>query len=575
MMNRLLKSRYGWLLLLVILVGVNILFHAVHFRADLTAEKRYTISQPTRTLLKGLQDRVDITVFLEGDLPAGFKKLATATDDMLSSFKGEALNNLGYRFARPGEGMDDTARVALYDSLRRIGINPTNVKAQAKEGEGMEERLVFPGAVVRYKDRTLGVDFLQGQSSVDGINSLNNAEALLEYKLADAIRKITLDTVPLVGYLVGNGEPVDYRVYDLIENTLRPNYAFRILPVDSVSAIPPVFSALLIVKPMLPFNERQKLKIDQYIMHGGKVVWMLDNLYASLDSLQRSEGQFIAFDLGLNLEDQLFRYGVRVNRDLVQDLQSDRIPSVVGNMGDKPQIQVLPWPYFPLLRNISNHPVAKNLDYVVAQFPQSIDTIQTPGIRKTVLLSTSPESRSLQTPARVEWASIRTEEDLKTFNKANIPVAVLLEGSFPSLFSNRLSAAVLDSMARINGQPFVDKSPADNKMVVVADGDIVLNAVTQQEGPIPMGMNSYTKQQYANREFLLNTLEYLTDRSGILETRGKDYTLRLLDQKKVEEGKNFWQFLNILAPILLIIACVSVYQFLRAKKYARREASNP
>jgi gliding-associated putative ABC transporter substrate-binding component GldG len=419
------------------------------------------------------------------------------------------------------------------------------------------------------------VDFLQGQSSVDGINSLNNAEALLEYKLADAIRKITLDTVPLVGYLVGNGEPVDYRVYDLIENTLRPNYAFRILPVDSVAAIPPVFSALLIVKPMLPFNEKQKLKIDQYIMHGGKVVWMLDNLYASLDSLQRSEGEFIAFDLGLNLEDQLFRYGVRVNRDLVQDLQSDRIPSVVGNMGNKPQIQVLPWPYFPLLRNNSNHPVAKNLDYVVAQFPQSIDTIQTPGIRKTILLSTSPESRSLQTPARVEWASIRTEEDLKTFNKANIPVAVLLEGSFPSLFSNRLPTSVLDSMARISGQSFVDRSPADNKMVVVADGDIVLNAVTQQEGPIPMGMNSYTKQQYANREFLLNTLEYLTDRSGILETRGKDYTLRLLDQKKVEEGKNFWQFLNILAPILLIIACVSVYQFLRAKKYARREATNP
>jgi gliding-associated putative ABC transporter substrate-binding component GldG len=575
MMNRLLKSRYGWLLLLVILVAVNLLFHAMHVRVDLTAEKRYTISQPTRKLLRGLQDRVDITVFLEGDLPAGFRKLATATDDMLASFKGEALNNLGYRFTRPGEGIDDTARIALYDSLRRTGINPTNVKAQAKEGEGMEERLVFPGAIVRYKDRSLGVDFLQGQSSVDGINSLNNAEALLEYKLADAIRKITLDTVPLVGYLVGNGEPVDYRVYDLIENTLRPNYAFRILPVDSVATIPSVFSALLVVKPLAPFNERQKLKIDQYIMHGGKVVWMLDNLYASLDSLQRSEGQFIAFDLGLNLEDQLFRYGVRINRDLVQDLQSDRIPSVVGNMGDKPQIQVLPWPYFPLLRNTSNHPIAKNLDYVVSQFPHSIDTVKAPGIRKTVLLSTSTEARSLQTPARVEWASIRTEEDLKTFNRSNIPVAVLLEGSFPSLFSNRLPAAVLDSMDRVNGQPFLDRSAGDNRMVVIADGDIALNAVTQQEGPIPMGMNGYTKQQYANREFLLNTLEYLTDNSGILETRGKDYTLRLLDQKKVEEGKNFWQFLNILAPILLIIGCVSVYQFLRAKKYAGRKAANP
>ena len=433
----------------------------------------------------------------------------------------------------------------------------------------MEERLVYPGAIVKYQDRVLGVDFLQGQSSLDGINSLNNAEALLEYKLADAIRKITLDTVPLIGYLVGNGQPVDYSVYDLIENTLRQNYAFRILPIDSVSIIPPVFQALFVVKPVVPFSEQQKLKLDQYVMHGGKVIWMIDNLYASLDSLQRSEGQFIAFDMGLNLEDLLFKYGVRINKDLVQDLQSDRIPSVIGNMGNKPQIEVLPWPYFPLLRNTSNHPIAKNLDYVVAQFPHSLDTVKAPGIKKTFLLSTSPEARSLQTPARVEWASIRTEEDLKTFNKSNIPVAVLLEGKFQSLYANRISTNMADTLARMYGQPFKAADDQDNKMVVIADGDIALNAFTQQEGPLPMGMNSYTKQQYANREFLLNTLEYLVDNSGILETRGKDYTLRLLDNKKVEEDKTFWQIVNIAGPILLIILLIAVYQFYRKKKYSR------
>ena len=544
-------------------------FHLVHFRLDLTAEKRYTLSEPTKNLLSKLEDKVDITVFLDGEMPAGFKKLAGSTEDMISSFKGIAENNLSYRFTRPGEGLDDTARLVLYDSLRRMGINPTNVKAQAKEGEGMEERLVYPGAIVQYKDRVLGVDFLQGQSSLDGINSLNNAEALLEYKLADAIRKITLDTVPLVGYLVGNGEPVDYSVYDLIENTFRQNYAFRILPIDSVAYIPPVFQAIFIVKPVTRFSEQQKLKLDQYVMHGGKLVWMIDNLYASLDSLQRSEGQFIAFDMGLNLEDQLFKYGVRVNKDLVQDLQSDKIPSVIGNMGNKPQIEVLPWPYFPLLRNTSNHPIAKNLDYVVAQFPHSLDTVKAPGIKKTILLSTSPEARSLQTPARVEWASIRTEEDLKTFNKSNIPVAVLLEGKFQSLYANRISSSTADSMARVNGQPFKGSNEQDNKMVVIADGDIALNAFTQQEGPLPMGMNSYTKQQYANREFLLNTLEYLVDNSGILETRGKDYTLRLLDNKKVEEDKTFWQLVNIAGPILLIILLIAFYQFYRKKKYSR------
>jgi gliding-associated putative ABC transporter substrate-binding component GldG len=569
MLKKLLHIKYGWAIVIIALVGINILFSLSHFRLDLTAEKRYTLSEPTKQLLKKLDDKIDITVFLDGDMPAGFKKLAGSTEDMVSAFKGIAENNLSFRFSRPGEGLDDTAKLVLYDSLRRMGINPTNVKAQTKEGEGSEERLVYPGAIVKYKDRALGVDFLQGQSSLDGINSLNNAEALLEYKLADAIRKIIQDTVPLIGYLVGNGEPVDYNVYDLIENTLRQNYAFRILPIDSVPVIPPVFQALFIVKPVIRFNEQQKLKLDQYIMHGGKVVWMIDNLYASLDSLQRSEGQFIAFDMGLNLDDQLFKYGVRINKDLVQDLQSDRIPSVIGNMGDKPQIEVLPWPYFPLLRNVSNHPIAKNLDYVVSQFPNSIDTVKAPGIKKTVLLSTSPESRSLQTPARVEWASIRTEEDLKSFNRKNIPVAVLLEGKFQSLFANRISTNTADTLARLYGQPFKAANNEDNKMVVIADGDIALNAMTQQEGPLPMGMNSYTKQQYANREFLLNTLEYLVDNSGILETRGKDYTLRLLDNKKVEEDKSFWQMVNIAGPILLIILLIAAYQFYRKKKYSR------
>jgi gliding-associated putative ABC transporter substrate-binding component GldG len=568
MLNRFLHAKFGWAIVLLVLAGINILFSFLHFRLDLTAEKRYTLSGPTKELLRKLDDKIDITVFLDGEMPAGFKKLAGSTEDMVAAFKGIAENNLSYRFSRPGEGLDDTARLVLYDSLRRMGINPTNVKAQAKDGEGMEERLVYPGAIVTYQDRALGVDFLQGQSSLEGINSLNNAEALLEYKLADAIRKITQDSVPLVGYLVGNGEPADYSVYDLIENTLRPNYAFRILPIDSVTVIPSVFQALFIVKPVMRFSEQQKLKLDQYIMHGGKVIWMIDNLYASLDSLQRSEGQFIAFDMGLNLEDQLFKYGVRINKDLVQDLQSDRIPSVIGNMGNKPQIEVLPWPYFPLLRNTSNHPIAKNLDYVVAQFPHSLDTVKAPGIKKTFLLSTSPEARSLQTPARVEWASIRTEEDLKTFNKSNIPVAVLLEGKFQSLFANRISTSAADTLTRI-GQPFKAVNDQDNKMVVIADGDIALNALTQQEGPLPLGMNSYTKQQYANREFLLNTLEYMVDNSGILETRGKDYTLRLLDNKKVEEDKTFWQLVNIAGPILLIILLIAFYQFYRKKKYSR------
>lgn len=566
-MTKLLRSRYGWVLLLLLLVAVNYLFSLFRFRADLTAEKRFTVSPATRQMLEKLDSRVDITLLMAGDMPAGFKKLAGGATDLLNEFKEISSNNISYRVEKPGENINDSARAGLADSLRMLGINPTNVKAQTKEGEGQEEQLVYPGAVIRYKDRAIGIDFLQGQNFQDGINSLNNAEALLEYKLASGIDKITRDTVPLIGYLTGNGEPVDYRVYDLIERTLRPNYAFRIIPVDSVAVIPPIFKALLIVKPVAKFSDAQKLKIDQYIMNGGKAVWMIDQLYASLDSLQRSEGRFVAFDMGLNLDDQLFRYGVRINQDLVQDLQCDKIPSVIGSMGDKPQIQLLPWPYFPLLRNTSGHPITKNLDYVVSQFPQSLDTVKADGVRKTILLSSSTESRILSTPALVEWASVKNEEDLKKFTKSNIPVAVLLEGRFQSLFSNRLTQAMGDSLAAA-GMPF--KASVDQgAMVVASDGDLLLNAVNQTDGPIPMGMNLYTKQQYANREFILNTLEYLVGNMGILETRGKDYTLRLLDKAKYEDSKSQWQLLNILAPVLLVIVLVAMYQFVRKRTFAK------
>lgn len=566
-MTKLLRSRYGWVLLLLLLVAVNYLFSLFRFRADLTAEKRFTVSPATRQMLEKLDSRVDITLLMAGDMPAGFKKLAGGATDLLNEFKEISSNNISYRVEKPGENINDSARAGLADSLRMLGINPTNVKAQTKEGEGQEEQLVYPGAVIRYKDRAIGIDFLQGQNFQDGINSLNNAEALLEYKLASGIDKITRDTVPLIGYLTGNGEPVDYRVYDLIERTLRPNYAFRIIPVDSVAVIPPIFKALLIVKPVAKFSDAQKLKIDQYIMNGGKAVWMIDQLYASLDSLQRSEGRFVAFDMGLNLDDQLFRYGVRINQDLVQDLQCDKIPSVIGSMGDKPQIQLLPWPYFPLLRNTSGHPITKNLDYVVSQFPQSLDTVKADGVRKTILLSSSTESRILSTPALVEWASVKNEEDLKKFTKSNIPVAVLLEGRFQSLFSNRLTQAMGDSLAAA-GMPF--KASVDQgAMVVASDGDLLLNAVNQTDGPIPMGMNLYTKQQYANREFILNTLEYLVGNKGILETRGKDYTLRLLDKAKYEDSKSQWQLLNILAPVLLVIVLVAMYQFVRKRTFAK------
>lgn len=567
MFDRIIRARYGWLAVLSVLLGMNLLSTLFHVRLDLTAEQRFTLSDATRRMIRELDEPIEITVLLDGDMPAGFRKLANASRDLLTDMRDISPEKISFTFARPAADADDSTRLLVYDSLQRMGVNPTNVKAQTKKGEGTEETLLFAGAVIRSGDRTVGVDLLSGQSQLSGIESLNNAEALLEYRFADAIRKASRATVPLVGYLAGNGEPLDYRIYDLIEQTLRPNYAFRIIPIDSVTYIPSEFSALCVVKPMQLFTDAQKLKIDQYVMRGGRVVWMLDNLYASLDSLQRSEGSFIAFDLGLNLEDLLFKYGVRINRDLVQDLQNDGIPSVIGQMGDKPQIEVLPWPYYPLLRHNGQHPIAKNMDYVLSKFPQSIDTINAPGIRKTILLSTSPAARSLPTPARVEWESIRTQEDLASFNVPSIPVAVLLEGRFSSLYANRIGRAQADSLQVLQGTPFLSASTSEGKMVVVADGDLALNDVSQQDGPLQMGMNAYTRQQYANRSFLLNTLEYLTDSTGILETRSKDYTLRLLDNKRVEAERLQWQLVDIVVPMLLMLLFIAAWQFWRKRRF--------
>ncbi|PWT74434.1 MAG: gliding motility-associated ABC transporter substrate-binding protein GldG [Bacteroidetes bacterium] len=562
-MRKILSSKYWLLSLLIIILLVNYIASIFHFRIDLTEEKRYTLSVPTKKLVGSLTEPLYIDVFLQGEMPAGFRKLQNSVKETLQGFKEIGKGNIRFRFKKPLEGFNDSAKANMIDSLQRMGLSPMNVKAQTKEGEGQEQQFIFPGAILSYKDRVLAVDFLQGQSSVNGINSLNNAEALLEFKLTNAIHKLTQDSLPLIGYMLGNGQPFNETVYDLIERNLKRNYRFAFLPLDDpkLRAIPPIFDAILIVKPTKKFTDEQKLKIDQYIMHGGKVMWMIDNLYAEMDSLRRSQNEFIAFDRGLNLEDQLFKYGVRINQDLVQDVNSDKTPSVVGNVGGKPQIELVPWPYFPLLSNYSGHAIAKNLDYVLSQFPSSMDTVKAPGIKKTVLLSTSEASRILSAPALVSWNSVRTEADLRQFTKSNVPVVMLLEGKFNSLFTNRLSSAFADSLNAIH-LPYVAQNSEDNKMIVASDGDIAMNAVTQ-DGALPMGMNPYTKYKYANSDFVNNAIEYLVDNSGILNLRGKDYTLRLLDRKKLDENKLIWQGINIALPILLILLAGWIFYLVR------------
>jgi gliding motility-associatede transport system auxiliary component len=566
--KKLLSSKYGWIALLFVLLVVNLLAARYHYRLDLTQEKRYTLSPATKDLLRKLDDPIQIDFFLQGDLKAGIRKLAKSTEELLQEFSEYSDGKIQVRAFDPLTGRDDSAKAYFLDSLQAIGIQPMTQVAQSKKGEEESQRIVIPGAIIRYKDKVAPVNLLTGvQASREDQPKeqlYTNAETLLEYKFGSAIDKITRTHTPAIGYVLGNGEPLDFRVYDLIQD-MRTHYHFGVVRLDSLPIIPLDYNALIIVKPLQKFTDREKLTLDQYLMHGGRLIWAIDQLHAEMDSL-RLDRETLAYDRGLELEDLFFKYGVRINQDLVEDRQCASINLVVGMQGDKPQIELLPWPYFPLLDGSLTHPISKNLDQVYAKFANSVDTVKAPGIFKTVLLQSSVNARTVSTPALISFESIKQVEDPRLFNRPNIPVAVLLEGKFHSLFANRVPSAVADSLANVYKQPFLPAAEEPSKVIVCADAGIVMNELSQN-GPLPMGFNKDINYTFANKDFIENCVEYLVNPSRILETRSKDFTLRLLDPKKVEDNRAFWQFINIGLPLLLVVIGGYSYQVLRKRKY--------
>jgi len=616
-MKKLFASKYWWVFLLIFLSGVNFLASVFHSRFDLTKEKRYTLSRATKEMLGNLESPVTIDVFLKGDFPAGFKKLANSVQEFLQECKEYGKGNVRFQLIDPFKKANDSAETflretrslilrdssevirdtsgsfvsqvrlailsshtnntdkqivqeyALYlmDSLRSLyDITPFTLQAPGKVGDEQIEKQVLPGALLHYKDTTVGVNLLKGQKSYgtspEELATLyNDVEATLEYKFASAIEKITSKEKPLVGYVLGNGEAWGPNVDDAIR-TMIHNYRFDTLNIRSIPYIPSEFNALVILKPTVPFTDADKLKIDQYVMRGGKLFWMVDNMYAELDSLAKSGG-FIAYDRALNLEDILFRYGVRLNQNLLQDMQNDKLPQMSSDPNSKPRM--VDWPFFPVL-NGTDHPISKNLDGVRAMFPNTLDTVKVDGIKKTFLLRSSVNARVVQAPARVDFEFLQIAPDIKQFSIRDTTVAALLEGKFKSLYAGRIPSAVADSL-KAYGVPVKAVSDVDTKIVIVADGDIATNLVSQQYGPLPMGYNFYTNYTFANKEFFSNTLEYLVNPSSILQTRAKDFTLRLLNPKKVKEQKPVWQFINIALPVILIIIIAFIYQQARRRKY--------
>ncbi|MGX5818517.1 gliding motility-associated ABC transporter substrate-binding protein GldG [Chitinophaga lutea] len=549
-----------------LLVVINVAASYIHGRWDLTAEKRYTLAPSTRDLLRRLDAPVEIEVYLKGDYPAGFRQLSDASRELLEEFQEYGGRNIRFAFVHPGTNLPDSMRAAFQDSLMAKGILPFNLQVQEDQHDAFAERLIFPGALLRYKGREAGINLLRSQPGMDPMQALNSSEALLEYKFANAIYQLQQPEKPLVGYMLGHGEPEGPNIYDALK-TLHEIYQVDTINLKTDPFIPRDFDAILFVRPMATFTDADKLKIDQYVMNGGKVLWFIDNLTASTDSLRGRD--FVAFDRNLQLEDLLFKYGARINQDLIQDMQADLIPLVVGQLGDKPQIRPVPFPFFPLLTPGNRHPIVRNMDLVMSRFVSSIDTVKGGDIRKTVLLASSNRSQKMQAPVMVSLESVQRAPGRQEYRQSDIPAAVLLEGRFPSLFAHRLPAADRQAFEAASGRPVKASADTIGRMILVSDADIVTNAVSPKEGPLQMGVNEYNPQYvFANKEFFLNSMEYLTNATPVMDTRNKELTLRLLDSRKVAQERGKWQLVALAVPVAAVLLFAMIFQFIRRRKYA-------
>ncbi|RYZ52503.1 MAG: gliding motility-associated ABC transporter substrate-binding protein GldG, partial [Sphingobacteriales bacterium] len=429
---------------------------------------------------------------------------------------------------------------------------------------------IYPYALVQYKGRHQAVRLLENHLGMSPLEVLNYSESLLEYKLASAIHRLEIPVKPTIAYVMGHDEQLGPQTFDLL-NTLTQHY--KVDTIDLVNEYrinDAVYKAIIINKPSVPFDEKDKFKIDQYIMHGGKVLWALDMLRTPVDSLQHT-GQFITSDYALNLDDQLFKYGVRINSDLIEDVQCNQIPLITGTIGNnQPQIELRPWPFLPIFTPTSRHPIVHNMDAIMGKFVNSIDTTADNSLRKTVLLSSSNYSRASASPVRVSLSMLRYDPDPRLFTKPYRPAAVLVEGKFSSLYQNRMPQDFLQLLKDSLKYEFKSASAEDGKMIIISDGDIMLNNVSDTRGAVEMGYWEYTQSLFANKNFILNCLEYLTDPNSLLEARNKDLRLRLLDQKRAKDEKTKWQLLNIGVPIGLVLLFASVYIFFRKRRYEQK-----
>ena len=563
-------------LALVIIILMNVIGSFIFTRFDLTTEKRYSLSPSTKKLLLETDDIVYFKVYLDGEFPAGFKLLSRSTREMLDEFRAYS-DNIEYEFINPSAAENAKTRGEIYERLIQQGLQPTDINVRKKQGQ--EQQRIFPGAIVSYKGREIPISLLAEQLGAPPDAIINNSIQALEYNISNAIRKLSASNKPKIAFTYGHGELSLIETADIrfalsdYYNVERVKIAGNVNVLterkenqDGSFSIVNKYKAIVVAKPDSVFSEKDKFIIDQYIMQGGKVLWLVEPVFATMDSLKTTDNT-MGITQDINLNDQLFKYGVRLNSNLLMDINALPIPMITGRTGNQPQFTFFPWYYFPVLTATSTHPVVNNLNAVRTEFISSIDTVGSPLIKKTILFETSKYTRVALTPVMISLDILRKDPDPKDYTDPPQAVAVLLEGEFESLFRNRLTSEIsqapeLDFTEKING----------NRMIVISDGDIIKNQVQMNNGnlmPLPLGYDRHTDQTFGNRDFIMNCVNYLCDDTGLMSVRSRELRLRVLDVTKARNQMLMWQLINILAPVVLVIIFGMVQFIIRKRRYAR------
>ena len=550
MKNKILR----FVIILGLLAGVNWLASTFFFRLDLTEDKRYSISDATKQLLNDLDKDIIVNVYLNGDLPSGFERLESATRETLQEFQTYANGHLIVNYSDPSDAPSEDQRQKQYLNLIDRGLTPTNVFAN--EDGKRTEKIIFPGVIVQADTLSVPVQLLKGNKSTSPEEQLNQSYEGVEFEIASAIRLLGNQEHKKVGLIVSHTKISPARLSDLIA-TIQQSYDV-FLDMNNPESYDGL-DALVVLKPDSAFSEDDKFKLDQYIVGGGKALFFVDG--AKVDSVSL-DGNY-AQPLDLNLNDLFFKWGVRVNTNLVKDLNCAEILLNVGNMGDKPEIKPMPWRFFPVLNSFGRHKITRNLNAIYTRFLSSIDTVGgAANVRKTPLLMTSGYTQVVNAPALVGYNEARKDPDPATYNNGVKLAGVLLEGSFGSLFENRI----------LPGDPRAAKFKSKGgpgKVIICSDGDLIVNDYDyKRNAPLPLGYDRVSKQTFGNKDFVMHALDYMTDAKGLINARSKQIDIRALDKIQIQEDKKFWQALNLLLPIVLIGIFGALRYYLRLRKFS-------